>query len=92
MTPKQKEMVDERVCAILRSLMERGSPRSLEDGLADEWACLQVAAGLIAPIYGLNPRNEDLLVRLQRAAHRALKAECSRYAIEQPPTPLDPRD
>lgn len=79
---RRREMVDRRVIAILEALPPRDE--SMEDEaliaeyLADEWACLEVAARVIAPAFGLDALDERLIVRLQRAMHAALKAECLR--------------
>lgn len=87
LTDEQKRaMVDERVCRIVQALPPRDG--SLDDEsliahyLADEWACLEVAARVLAPAYGLDPMDEDLIVRLQRAAHEAIKAACERMTSD----------
>lgn len=82
MTPQQQEMVDERTCRILEALQQCGDREQPEDFLADEWACLEVAAIVVAPLYDLDPRDERIRIRLQRAAHAALKAECTRLQQE----------
>lgn len=81
MTEEQTDKVDERVARIFKALA-RCKHDDTEDYLADEWAALQVAAVVVAPLYGLDARDEALLVRLQRTAHEALKAECERLFVE----------
>ena len=82
----RQDMVDERACRILESLPPRDE--SMAEGvllahyLADEWACLEVAAVVVAPLYGLDPTRPAVVERLQQAAHAALKAECERFAGE----------
>jgi hypothetical protein len=77
-------MVDERVCRILRALPPRdesmGADALIFAFLADEWACLDIAARVLLPAFGLDPEDDALAVRLQRAAHEAMKAECRRIA------------
>lgn len=79
---QRQEMVDQRVIAILQALPPRDESMAdealVEHYLADEWACLEVAARVIAPAFGLEAMDDRLIVRLQRAAHEALKAECLR--------------
>ena len=83
----RQDMVDERVCRILEALPPRDE--SMAEGvllahyLADEWACLEVAAVVVAPMYGLDPRDPAIVERLKQAAHAALKAECRRIAAEE---------
>jgi len=82
----RQEMVDERVCRILEALPPRDESMGEDDliaaYLADEWACLEVAAVVIAPMFGLDARDPAVIERLKRAAHGALKAECRRIGRE----------
>jgi hypothetical protein len=83
----RQEMVDERVCRILTALPPRDESRDDEYDLiaaylADEWACLEVAAVVIAPMFGLEPRDPAVIERLKQAGHAALKDECERIAEE----------
>jgi hypothetical protein len=81
---KRREMVDERVVRLLQALPPRD--RSMGKGmfichyLADEWACLEAAAFVVAPVYGLDATDPVVCDRLKRAAHEAIKAECRRMA------------
>src|SRR6185503_60715 len=82
----RRAMVDERVVRILTALPERDA--SMAEGmlichyLADEWACLEVAAVVVAPVYGLDGTDRAVCDRLKREAHEAIKAECRRIAEE----------
>lgn len=86
---QRREMVDERVCRILDALPARDSSMDqdtiIAHYLADEWACLEVAAVVIAPLFLLDATRPEVCVRLQRAAHDALKAECERIIREEAP-------
>jgi hypothetical protein len=78
----KQRMVDERVCRILQAL-EPCDPAAGEEAvilhfLADEWAALEVAAIIVAPVYGLDGTDPAVGERLKQAAHAALKAECLR--------------
>ena len=82
----RKEMVDERVCRILAALAppdeSAGEDALIASYLADEWACLEVAAVVVAPMFGLDAQHPPVIERLKQAAHAALKAECERIAEE----------
>ena len=83
MTPERQQMVDERVCRVLLSLPERPAESAGEEALidaymADEWACLEVAAMIVAPAYGLDGADPDVIEPLKRAAHQAMKVTCER--------------
>jgi hypothetical protein len=87
------QMVDERVCLILAALpskdlaMAAGEDDLIASYLADEWACLEVSAVVVAPLYGLDAEDPDVIERLKQAAHAALKAECERIAAGKGGTP-----
>lgn len=85
---ERRAMVDDRVCRILLALPPRdasaGEEALVVQYLADEWACLEVAAAVVAPIYGLDGTDPAVGDRLKHAAHAAIKAECLRIAGRAP--------
>jgi hypothetical protein len=88
---RRQAMVDERVCRIVQALPPRDegldADALIAEYLADEWACLEVAARVVAPAFGLDAMDDPAVVRIQRAAHEAMKAECRRIAGERGVTP-----
>jgi hypothetical protein len=91
---EKRELVDERVCRIVAAL-HRPDPSADDEALitgflADEWACLEVAARVLAPAFGLDALDDATIVRLQRAAHEVLKAEC-RWIRDGRGYPTEPR-